>query len=44
MQFTGDAGEELGYFFFAHLGWMPFVMKEDEPLDPVNIAFLGFGL
>jgi hypothetical protein len=28
-------------FFFAHLGRMPFIMKEDESLDPMNVALLG---
>src|SRR5512144_2436701 len=43
MGFTGEAGEELGNFFFAHLGRMPFVVEKDEPLDPVNVALFSFG-
>lgn len=25
----------------GHVGWMPDVMEEDEPLDPLAIALLG---
>jgi len=27
--------------FFSHLAWVSFVMKEDEPFDPVDVGFLG---
>ena len=34
-------GEELFDFCCFHLLWMPFVVKEDEALDPIDVGFFG---
>ena len=41
MGFAGEAREELGDFFLAHLRGMTLVVEEDKPFDPVDVGFLG---
>jgi hypothetical protein len=33
--------KELGNFSFSHVHWVALIVKEDKPLDPMNVGFFG---
>src|SRR3954469_26047776 len=37
----GKMGKKRGDFFFAHLGRVPFLVKENEAASPIQVGLLG---